>query len=62
MDAKERAIVELEKKMQADRSSSAVAAVKAIVESKPGPVVVEVLDCGASSKVISGVCLLVFCL
>jgi alanyl-tRNA synthetase len=51
VDSKERAIVENEKKLQADRANAAITAVKALVASNPGPVVVQVLDCGSSSKV-----------
>lgn len=53
LDAKERAIVENEKKLQADKANSAIAAVRSIIARAPGPVVVELLDCGASSKAIN---------
>ena len=51
VDKKERAIVENEKKAQADKANAAIAAVKSLVATNPGPVVVQVLDCGSSSKV-----------
>jgi hypothetical protein len=51
VDVKERALIDNEKKVQAERAAAAVEAVKALVESKPGPFVVHVLECGANSKV-----------
>ena len=44
-------MVENEKKAQADRTNAAVAAVRTIIANATGPFVVEVLDCGSSSKV-----------
>ena len=53
LDTKERAIVENEKKAQANQAATAVAAVKALVETKPGAFVVQRLDCGSNSKAIN---------
>eukprot|EP00048_Salpingoeca_helianthica_P014617 m.222602 g.222602 ORF g.222602 m.222602 type:complete len:947 (-) comp16065_c0_seq1:230-3070(-) len=53
LDVKERALIESEKKAQAERAAAAIEAVKKLVESKPGPFVVQVLNCGSSSKALN---------
>ena len=51
VDAKERALIEHEKKAQAELTATVVASIKTLAATSPGPVVVEVLNCGSNGKV-----------
>lgn len=53
LDVKERALIENEKKAQAERAAAAIAGIKTLVDSNPGPFVVHVLDCGPNAKALS---------
>ena len=53
VDTKERQIIDNEKKAQAVGTNAAIATVKALAGTNPGPCVVITFDCGANSRAMN---------